>query len=93
MSRTEIPMTMTAPEHPSLGTASGAVVSPVTASIFRVTRGDRILGFVEAVGTDWVGFAGPALERSEEIGRYATLSAALQDLGGQSERPALRLVS
>jgi hypothetical protein len=77
---TSAPEQIAIPEHPSLGSAGRTVVTPLTATVYQVSRGDRILGFIEAAGTLWVALRGSAYGWAVEVGQFHALGPALREL-------------
>ncbi|GAB3399039.1 hypothetical protein GCM10027515_04920 [Schumannella luteola] len=68
------------PDHPSLGSAGRTVVTPLTATVYQVSRGDRILGFIEAAGVLWVALRGSSYGWAVEVGQFHALGPALREL-------------
>ncbi|TPW76957.1 hypothetical protein [Schumannella sp. 10F1B-5-1] len=73
------------PAHPSLGAAGDTVVTPISATIYQVSRGDRILGFVEGAGALWVALQGSVYAWSVEVGQFHALGPAMRELAEASD--------
>jgi hypothetical protein len=77
---TPLPDAVALPETPDAGGTAGMVVTPITARVYQITRGDSVLGFAESSGTQWLLLAGPSPIRSTQLGAFPTLSAGLRAL-------------
>ncbi|WBU37928.1 hypothetical protein [Homoserinibacter sp. YIM 151385] len=75
--RTEIAASET---HPSLGSAGAAEVSPVTATLYRVTFGDDIVGYIDYVEPLWIAYRGTRSDLAVESGQHRSMVLALREL-------------
>jgi hypothetical protein len=66
--------------HPSMGTASKAHVTPITATVFQVSMGDRIVGYVESVDAIWKVRVGSRLAPAAHVHTATSFASALRHL-------------
>ncbi len=67
-------------EHPVFGHARRATVHPESMTLYRVSLGDAVVGYLEAAGPIWVALAGPLADRAIEVGQHRIFAAALRML-------------
>ncbi|MET0303186.1 MAG: hypothetical protein ABW040_03960 [Microbacteriaceae bacterium] len=66
--------------HPSMGTSTKAQVTPITATVFQVSMGDRIVGYVESVDAIWKVRVGSRLAPAAHVHTATSFASALRHL-------------
>lgn len=67
-------------DHPAFGHARRATVHPESMTLYRVSIGDRVIGYLEAAGPIWVALAGAHADHAVEVGQHRIFAAALRTL-------------